>query len=919
MRKQLEDILASEAFARSPQARRFLEYVVDCTLADDPDSLKAYTIGISALGVNSERSCPETTARMQASRVRRLLEKYYATEGAHAGIEVRLPTGSYVARFLPRSAARSVSEPPPGLVLRKFENLSGDARDEALCRGLGEVILGHLVQAHHLRVLGEESAQAARHEFSLTGSVLRAGSAVRVQCSLTDVAGAITVWSEHFDDALVESALVAGGTGAPGLLGVQDRLGSIIAARVGDPTIGAVARHRRGLEPAGAAGALRQFYRLLGSPSEENLRLARESLERALPLPWVPAEVHAAHAFVLGVSYFASPPTAAALLLAAEAHARTALAEDSSLGLAHLSKALVHYHHRERQSAERELERAVECEPASVVLHAIAGNLLASIGEWERGLELVAEARRRAPDLPGYLLLGQAIHELCERGAPERALDCVQELDFPGTHFTELITAAAMARLGRQAEARRAASRVLAVDPAFPRRVQKRLRDLLFLPEVAQRLLSLAALAGLAPLSESSPASQRVPSPGAGARSREIVIGILQSSTGPMAISERHLIDAALLAVEEINERGGVLGQTVRTVVEDGESSPNVFRSRAEKLLKRDRVSSVFGCWTSSSRKAVLPLVEAERSILWYPMQYEGLERSRHVVYTGSCLNQQIEPAVRWAMKRDRMRVFLVGSDYVFPRTANRLIRGLVEAAGGVVLGECYEPLGGANFAETARAIRAAEPDIVYNTINGSDNLAFFREFSAQRLRADRTPVMSFSFSEIELAAAAGLAEGHLACWSYFQSMTEPENQELVARFRARFGHRSVLSDPSLTAYTQVHLWKDVVERAGTLDTDAVLARLVGTKFSLGGQELEVRENNHVERPAVIGRATKDEQFEVIWRSQVPIAPQPWLGVDEANLVARDLVLGALGAIPELAAHNSELEGRVRHTPRVYS
>src|SRR5690606_16460991 len=339
-------------------------------------------------------------------------------------------------------------------------------------------------------------------------------------------------------------------------------------------------------------------------------------------------------------------------------------------------------------------------------------------------------------------------------------------------------------------------------------------------------------------------------------------------------------------------------------IVEDGASDARIFSAKAERLLDEYQATSIFGCWTSSSRKAVLPLVEQRGALLWYPLQYEGLETSRNVVYTGSCLNQQIEPAVRWAQKQGKNSCYLVGSDYVFPRTASRLIRALVEAAGGRVLRSASEPLGAARFEQIATEIAELKPDIVYNTVNGADNVALFEALQRAGIEAKRIPVMSFSLSELELARCADAARGHLACWSYFQSMDAPYNRELLARFRGRYGQAEVLSDPAVTAYGQVHLWKSVVERAGSLETKDVLAQLVGSKMQLGDDELEVRANNHVQRRAVIGKA-QGEQFQVVWSSPRPIEPQPWLGVDTTNILSRDLILGALQALPEMAALSS--------------
>jgi urea transport system substrate-binding protein len=240
------------------------------------------------------------------------------------------------------------------------------------------------------------------------------------------------------------------------------------------------------------------------------------------------------------------------------------------------------------------------------------------------------------------------------------------------------------------------------------------------------------------------------------------------------------------------------------------------------------------------------------------------------------------------------------------------LIRALVEAGGGTVLGEAYQPLGNASFAAIAEDIARQKPDIIYNTVNGADNVALFQALRDAGIRAHETPVMSFSVSELELTRCGTDAQGHLACWSYFQSMDCPENRELVRRFRGRYGESEVLSDPVVTAYSQVHLWKEVVEKAGSLDTDSLLAHLSGSHMKLGGEVLEVIENNPVWRRAVIGQV-HGGQIDVIWRSSEPIAPLPWLGVDKTDFMSRDLILGALQALPEMAERTSSL-GFQTHT-----
>ncbi|MEJ2061569.1 MAG: transporter substrate-binding protein, partial [Gammaproteobacteria bacterium] len=251
----------------------------------------------------------------------------------------------------------------------------------------------------------------------------------------------------------------------------------------------------------------------------------------------------------------------------------------------------------------------------------------------------------------------------------------------------------------------------------------------------------------------------------------ELKIGILHSLTGTMASSERPLVNAALLAVEEINAQGGVLKRQLKPCVADGASDPEAFAYQARKLLNDDHVATLFGCWTSASRKAIQPEIERAGSLLWYPVQYEGLEQSQHVIYGGSCPNQQINPSVHWALARGWRRCLLVGSDYVFPRTANLLMASLMRANGGEVIGDHYIPLGGEDFTDLMGKIRALRPDVIFNTLNGDSNLAFFRQFHAAGFDASVLPVISFSITEDIQHQIAGEAMGHYACASYFQTL----------------------------------------------------------------------------------------------------------------------------------------------------
>ncbi|MBW8780411.1 MAG: urea ABC transporter substrate-binding protein [Verrucomicrobia bacterium] len=358
-----------------------------------------------------------------------------------------------------------------------------------------------------------------------------------------------------------------------------------------------------------------------------------------------------------------------------------------------------------------------------------------------------------------------------------------------------------------------------------------------------------------------------------------IKVGILHSLTGTMAISETSVRDATLLAIEEINAAGGVLGQQLEPVVADGCSNWPVFAREAERLITQERVAVVFGCWTSASRKTVRPVFEKHDHLLFYPVQYEGLEHSPNIVYTGAAPNQQITPAVKWSFDHLGRRFFLVGSDYVFPRVANAIIRAQVVALGGEIVGEEYLSLGSLSAEKVAGEIVQAHPDVVLNTINGDSNAAFFKALREAGITPKAIPTVSFSIAENELRQFPPelMMAGDYAVWNYFQSVDSAENNRFVAAFRARFGRDRVTNDPMEAAYFGVHLWAQAVGIAGTTQVTAV-------RQSLGGLSLAAPEGivtidaatQHTWKTVRIGRIRPDSQFDIVWSSTNPIRPLPY-------------------------------------------
>jgi urea transport system substrate-binding protein len=358
-----------------------------------------------------------------------------------------------------------------------------------------------------------------------------------------------------------------------------------------------------------------------------------------------------------------------------------------------------------------------------------------------------------------------------------------------------------------------------------------------------------------------------------------IKVGVLHSLTGTMAISEKPVVDATLAAIDELNERGGLLGRRVEAVVEDGASDGPTFVRLAEKLITQDEVCTIFGCWTSVSRKMVKPVVEARDHLLFYPVQYEGLELSPNIVYLGAAPNQQIIPAVRWCCAfLNKKRLFLVGSDYVFPRCANAIIRDVAKGLGAEVVGEEYVVLGSQDVTEAVKKIVAARPDAVLNTLNGDSNVGFFRALRAARITPEAVPTISFSIAEEELTSLGGPdVAGDYAAWSYFMSIDRPQNREFIRRFQARYGRHRVITDPMEAAYSGVHLWAEAVQSAGSDQARVIREAIVGRE--LDAPEGPVRidaATHHAAKISRIGKILASGRFEEVYSSVRPVPPQPY-------------------------------------------
>lgn len=361
-----------------------------------------------------------------------------------------------------------------------------------------------------------------------------------------------------------------------------------------------------------------------------------------------------------------------------------------------------------------------------------------------------------------------------------------------------------------------------------------------------------------------------------------IKVGILHSLSGTMSISEVSVKDATLLAIEEINAAGGIMGKMIEPIIEDGASDWPTFAEKARKLIQQDQVAVVFGCWTSASRKAVLPVFEELNGLLFYPVQYEGLESSPNIFYTGAEPTQQIIPGIEFLINElGSKKIYLLGSDYVFPRTANLIIKAQLEAAGVELAGEEYVPLGGTEFSTIISKIQEAAPDAIFNTLNGDSNVAFFKQFKDAGYTPETLPVISVSVAEEEVRGiGAENIAGHYTAWNYYQTTATPENEKFVAAYKAAYGDDRVTADPIEAGYFGVYAWKALVEAAGSTDVAAVTAAADASEIEIaapGGPIKVDGETQHMYKTVRIGQIGADGLITEVWASEGPVKPDPFL------------------------------------------
>ncbi|MEA3216440.1 MAG: urea transport system substrate-binding protein [Acidimicrobiia bacterium] len=358
-----------------------------------------------------------------------------------------------------------------------------------------------------------------------------------------------------------------------------------------------------------------------------------------------------------------------------------------------------------------------------------------------------------------------------------------------------------------------------------------------------------------------------------------VKVGVLQSLSGTMSISEVAVKNAEMLAIKEINAGGGVLGKQIQPVVEDGESKPEVFAQKIDKLLNSDKVAAVFGGWTSASRKAMKPVVEGSNGLLFYPVQYEGLEVSPNIFYTGATTNQQIVPALDYLKQQGLTKVYLVGSDYVFPRTANKEIKAFAGANGLTILGEDYLQLGDTNVQGIVQKVLDAKPQVVFNTLNGDSNVAFFKELKAKGNTPDKIQTVSVSIAEEEVAGVGvNNLQGHLVAWNYYQTTDNAKNKEFVAAFQKEYGSDKHTDDPIEAGYNSVYIWKAAVEKANSFEVEKVKTGAKGLELNTPEGPLTVSTwNHHVFKTARIGKINAQGLIDEVWNSGKPIEPDPCL------------------------------------------
>lgn len=371
-----------------------------------------------------------------------------------------------------------------------------------------------------------------------------------------------------------------------------------------------------------------------------------------------------------------------------------------------------------------------------------------------------------------------------------------------------------------------------------------------------------------------------------------VKVGILHSLSGPMAINNS-IVSAELMAIDEINQSGGILGAKLIPIIRDGGSEPAKFQSEAERLITEEKVQVIFGCWTSSSRKAVKSVVEKYNNLLIYPVQYEGLEESPNIIYLGAAPNQQLIPAVTWSMDNLGKRFFLIGSDYLYAHVANEIAKSVIGYKGGKILGEAYVPLGGRDFREIIRKIKQSRPDVIFNTIIGDSNSDLIEALHDQGINTSKIPIFSLHITESEITRLKQhlyskhpnqqnhFLNEHLtgiyACWNYFQSIDNPRNQVFVKKLQQKYGREFDITDAMEAAYSGVHIWaRAMIETKGINTPKEICNVLPHISFSAPEGIITIADNQHARKMVYIAKSNAKGDFDIVWHSKVPIEPAPY-------------------------------------------
>ncbi len=357
-----------------------------------------------------------------------------------------------------------------------------------------------------------------------------------------------------------------------------------------------------------------------------------------------------------------------------------------------------------------------------------------------------------------------------------------------------------------------------------------------------------------------------------------IKVGILYSLTGTMSVQELPTVDAIMLAIEEINAKGGILGKQISPVVFDGKSDWPTFAEGAEKLITQEKVDVIFGCWTSASRKTAKPVIEQHDHLLIYSVQYEGLEQSPNIFYLGATVNQQIIPGIVWSFENLGKSFFLIGSDYIYPRASYEIGKYVIRALGGTVVGEEYIPLGSRNVEEIVKKIVATKPAVILNNLVGESNIPFFEQLRAAGITSEKIPTMSFNFAEIDLQNLnINTMIGDYTAFNYFQSVDTKENTKFIEKFRKKFGEKRLVSDYMEVAYAGVYLWAQAAEEAGASNPKAVREYLKVESVSAPEGVISIKgENQHAWRICRIGKIQSNGEYGIVWASLKAIEPVPY-------------------------------------------